>query len=639
MKNIYFVQVGFAFDRSLYLPFAAGAVAAYSLADPKIKNEYEFKEFIFKRERLDAVVARLENPFIVAFSNYIWNYEFNKALAERVKAAYPACITVFGGHSVSESGELLNEEQGADILMFGEGEEPFHRLLCALSAGEELSCVPNIAFRCDGKTVKTPREYYDNIDGYPSAMLSGVFDSILEANPDTDFLGVLETNRGCPYNCAYCDWCAGKRVRKFPMERIKAEIDWLSAHRIEYCFCADSNFGFFERDLEIVDYIVEAKRKTGYPKVFRPCYAKNSGERVFEICRRLNTYGMDKGATMAYQTLSASALENINRKNLTMEHFSSLLAMYNEAGIPSYSELILGLPGETYESFCAGLCRLLDAGQHNSVSVYYCEMLPNSPMSEPEYIEKFSIKTARVPFNHIHSAAHHEEVEEFSTLIVETASLSHADWIRANLFSVCVQSFHNLGLLRCFALWLHYENGVEYLDFYNALLEFIFSAEATPANQIFVAIREKLSDESGCWNYRNELFGEAEWFLEEGVFLEAVLDLDRFYDGLRPFLKGFDIPKEIFDGLLAYQRGIIRLPAKRSFSLGCDYDFYSYFNGVYVNEYAPLERVKNSLDFSFEDNSDNACDFAREVVWYGRRRGATLATSGKKYVVQKRLTQ
>ena len=83
---------------------------------------------------------------------------------------------------------------------------------------------------------------------------------------------------------------------------------------------------------------------------------------------------------------------NIGRKNLTMEHFASLMKKYNEAGIPTYSELILGLPAETKESFCKGICKLLENGQHNSVSVYHCEVLPNSELAQPEYIEKHKIE-------------------------------------------------------------------------------------------------------------------------------------------------------------------------------------------------------------------------------------------------------
>ena len=386
MKNIYFVQVGFEFDGSVYLPCAAGALIAYAKQFAEINENYTFPAIIYQREKLQTALDKIKDPFMVAFSCAVWNMEYNKALAKLVKAKYPHCHIHFGGHSVSEEGELLENEPYIDSLMFGEGEQPFAAMLRALPG--DLSGVKNIAYRgADGETVQTPREYYDDISGYPSPYLSGIFDSILAENPGTSFLSVLETNRGCPYSCAYCDWCAGKKMRFFPMERVKADIDWLAEHKIEYCFCADSNFGMFTRDVEIARYLIESKKKRGYPQVFRPCYEKNSAERVFQICAALNSVQMDKGATLAYQTLSAEALKNIGRQNLTMEHFASLMQMYNGAGIPTYSELILGLPGETKESFCRGLCKLLESGQHNSVSVYYCEMLPNSELATKKNIE------------------------------------------------------------------------------------------------------------------------------------------------------------------------------------------------------------------------------------------------------------
>ena len=101
---------------------------------------------------------------------------------------------------------------------------------------------------------------------------------------------------------------------------------------------------------------------------------------MFQICNTLNSVGMDRGATISYQTLSPAALKNIGRENLTLDHFSELLHKYNEAGVATYSELILGFPGETYESFCRGICTLLEQGQHSSLFVYLCELLPNAVM-------------------------------------------------------------------------------------------------------------------------------------------------------------------------------------------------------------------------------------------------------------------
>lgn len=624
-KNIYFTQVGFDFERSVYLPYAAGTMAAYALAQEDLAAEYEFPAFIFRREKVATVLDRISDPYIAAFSCNVWNMEFNKTVAARVKEKYPDCLIVFGGHSVRENSlRLLEEKPYIDVLIYGEGEQTFVNLLRALPSGD-LSGVPNLAFRQDEKIIRTERAYYYDLAKYPSPYCSGVFDSIVEAEPETDFLAVLETNRGCPYFCAYCDWCAGHRMRHFPMDKVLGEIRWFAEHRVEYVFCGDSNFGMFDRDVEIARALVETKRQYGYPKVFRPCYEKNSADRVFEICRILNSEGMDKGATMAYQTLSPEALKNIGRKNLTLEHFSDLVRRYNEAGIPCYSELILGLPGETKESFCRGICRLLESGQHNSLSVYHCEMLPNSDMSDPEYVKKHGIEVIKVPFNHIHSAINRsEEVQEYSYLVRATNTMSRDDWVYANLFSVCVQCFHSLGLLRCFSMYLTAEGAVSYYGFFTGLLEYIMTSEGN-VGRLWRSFRDKyVSSLSGDWNYHREAFGNVTWFFEEGAFLECVCDFDAFLAELTPYLRRFSIPEALFAGLTEYQRAIVRKPFDREETVFFHYDYYSYFETVTDGGYAPLKKKETVLTVRPRKVYGDVAEYARETVWFGRRRGATV---------------
>lgn len=624
-KKVYFTQVGFDFGGSVYLPYAVGTMAAYALAQEDLAAAYEFPAFIFRREKVDAVLKTIRDPYIAAFSCSVWNMEFNKTIAARIKASYPDCIVIFGGHSVREnSPQLLEEEPYIDLLMYGEGEQTFVNLLRALPSGD-LSSVPNIAFRRQGEVVLTQRAYYYDLSLFPSPYCSGVFDSLMAANPGTDFLAVLETNRGCPYSCAYCDWCAGHRVRHFPMEKVLGEIRWLAEHRVEYIFCGDSNFGMFDRDVEIARALVATKRQYGYPKVFRPCYEKNSADRVFEICRILNSEGMDKGATMAYQTLSPEALKNIGRKNLTLEHFSDLVRRYTEAGIPCYSELILGLPGETKESFSRGICRLLESGQHNSLSVYHCEMLPNSDMSDPEFIKKHGIQVIRVPFNHIHSAINRsEEIQEYSYLVRATNTMSRDDWVGANLFSVCVQCFHSLGLLRCFSMYLTAEGIVSYYDFFQELLHYIMASEGK-IGSMWRSFREKYeSSLSGDWNYHRDIFGNVTWFFEEGAFLEFVCEFDDCFAELAPFLRRFSIEEELFAEMLKYQRTIVRKPFDREKTVRFHYDFPSYYEKVAECETATLEQREIAVTICPDKEYGDVAEYARETVWYGRRKGATV---------------
>ncbi len=630
MKKVYFVQVGFEFDGSVYLPYASGTMIAYCEKYLSHKSEYEFADIIYRREPLKDALEKIKDPFLVAFSCSVWNMEYNKTLASLIKERYSKALIVFGGHSVDEKGTLLDSEDYIDILMFGEGE----RVMCAMLDGlasDGLANVRNIVYRENGGIVKTPREYYDDLSGYPSPYTTGVFDRIIGSNTGMEFLCVLETNRGCPYNCSYCDWCAGRKVRHFPIEKVMAEIEWLSANKITYCFCADSNFGMFERDVSIAEKLIEKKKETGYPQVFRPCYEKNSDERVYKICSELNSVGMDKGATFAYQTLSPEALKNIGRKNLTAEHFANLIRKYNEAGIPTYSELILGLPGETAESFCRGICRLIENGQHNSISVYHCEMLPNSDMAQDDYIEKHGIEVIKVKFNHIHSAIKkNEEVQEYSYLVRSTATLSRDDWVFSNLFSICVQCFHSLGVLRLFAIYLYETGKVSYYDFYMDLLNFIMNGSGR-LNTLWSMFRQKYdSSLEGDWNYFNEKFGNVTWFFEEGAFIEICDNLDLFYGELEPFLKKYDIEEELFGQLLAYQRFFIRKfgeepPEPQQF----EYNFKEYFSEFMKGSRVPLIRERSTYGIETQSVYKDIKEFAKNAVWFGRRRGMTVYHDGE----------
>ncbi|MBQ2847711.1 MAG: radical SAM protein [Clostridia bacterium] len=624
MKNVYFIQVGFAFDKSVYLPYATGTIVAYCKSRPDIAAEYDFKEIIFRRDSIETIVNGIESPYLAAFSTYVWNVEFNKALAKAIKKKYPDCIIVFGGHSVSDRMEFLEKEY-IDILSLGEGEEVTANLLTALKNSSDLSECHGIAFKDHGKKVLNPPHCPESVENYPSPYLSGVFDSIIENNPETMFDTIIETNRGCPYNCAYCDWSNHKKLRLFPMEKVKGEIKWLSEHKIEYCFCADSNFGMFARDIEIAEYIVECNKENGFPKVFRPCYEKNSADRVFRISKTLNSRGLDKGATMAYQTLCDDALKNINRKNLTMEHFSGLMSNYAKANIPTYSELILGLPGETVESFCQGLCKLLRAGQHNSISVYYCELLPNAPMCKPEYMKKYEIEPMKVQFNHIHSANEKKDsIPEYSYLVRSTNTLSRDGWVYANLFSICLQCFHSLGLLRYFAIYAYYELGIDYYDFYSSLLDFCIKNNGM-AGKLFREIKKKLDGSlEGDWNHCNPVFGNITWFFEEGLYLEFLYNFDDFKKLVNEFVKPLFKDQKIYTQLLKFQLNAIKLPFENGKSFECNFDFPSYFRNISNDKPTRLNPQKTTVIFNANKKYEDWPTFAKEIVWYGRRKGATL---------------
>jgi tRNA A37 methylthiotransferase MiaB len=635
MKNIYFVQAAISRDNfTVYLPYASGCLITYALQDAEISSAYKFNDIFFMREEIDTALQDLNDPYLVAFSCVIGNIEYSKLFAKAIRKAYPECHIIFGGHGVSDNAEMLKENPFIDFSVCGEGEHAFAALLKGLLHNDRFDNIDNLAYRSGEEIINNTAANNFDIKDYPSPYLSGLFDSVFKKYPDIEFHAIIETNRGCPYSCAFCEWCFTKNIRYFPLERVKKEIEWMSSNCIEYSYCADANFGIARRDVEIAEFVVATRKKNGYPAIFRPTYAKTSNETVFEAGKILNLNGADKGVTIAYQSLNERTLELIGRKELSIDSYTELEERYSAQGIPTYTELILGLPGETYESFCSGLCRLIEAGQHNSIAVYQCQIYDHALMGNKEYQKKYGIQTARVPFHRVHHIADINGVQEYYDIVVGTADMDTDGWVKANLFSTVLQAFHHLGLLRCFAVYLHYEHDTGYYDFYNSLLSFIQHADGTFLQKLFLGFEERLRDtKTGDWTYVDKKFGKTGWYFEEAAFLEFVYAWDVFWIEILPFIQPFGMPEDLFKELLSYQKFIIRRPGIISATADFSFDFYAYFNRIYNGGYQTLAKRKSHINVDTRITVSSWDEYALKIILSGKRRGETIVTNEKSAVI------
>lgn len=625
LKNVYFIQANSVVcsgaSKSVYLPYATGCIAAYAFGDEKIRSEYNFGGFIYTRMNLDKALEKLDNPYVAAFSCTTWNTEYNKALAKRLREKYPDCIIAFGGHNVPAEGVMLEELPYVDILMHGEGEIVFKQLLESFLGERSLADISNISYRDGDKIVNNKKEFYSFFD-FPSPYTSGTFDSIL--GDDYDFAAIFETNRGCPNQCAFCDW--GKlrsKVRMFPWERVQAELEWFGANGIEYIYGADANFGLFERDIDITREMIRIHNETGCPKKFKVNFSKARLEQVMEVSRLISHSGLGKAQTLSFQSLNPEVLKNIGRSNLDINYFNKLITFCNEEDIQTYTELILGLPGETRESFTDGINTLLVGGQHKTLNVYPCELLPNSIMGSKDYRDKFGLKTVDVPFILYHSNEDEDDagVVEYAKTMCEMDSMSKEDFVYAYLFAVTVQAMHMLGLTRFLSIYLYKEKNISYKKFYSSLIDYAEKTDGilhTAFKSIADHIRDIYNGESSLGEC-DQRFGSINYEMDDLLFLRCIISYDELFRELSDFIEkltGTENDNEMKE-LLSYQKKVIYHPERPVETIESEYDFTTYFRKFLCGEPVELQKrrtlltVHNSAEMTWEN-------YARNILWYGR---------------------
>ena len=440
----------------------SAAVVAYARVcdGGHLNDHYDLRRTAPADQVLEEIRAR-SGPAILLCSNYIWSVEANLEVARAAIEANPGVVVVHGGPSTPrypEDGErFLRGLDGDHVLVNGEGELTFAELLDVMADataddGRSLDLaaiggVEGIQFldRASGHVVRTPqRDRHDHLEDFPSALVSGELDDV-----DIEILRKvplsIETNRGCPYSCTFCDWGQNtmSRIRKFPVERALAEFAWLARHGIEQWIVADANFGILPRDLDITDAIVRFKNASDYPKWILVAPPKNATPRFVEIIDRLLDAGLSMKAALALQTRDEATLETIRRSNIGTASYDRLAVELRRRGLPLTSDLMMGLPGATVASFMADLQWSID--EQVRAYLWPTFVLPNSPMNDPEYRSEHGIRTTK-------------------DLVVRTATYSADERILMDRYAYGYQVLEVLGVMRHLLRFLQWEHGIAATD-------------------------------------------------------------------------------------------------------------------------------------------------------------------------------
>lgn len=431
-------------------PLSIGLIAAYLLK--KRPDGIEVELFKYPEEFSAAFDAR--KPDIVAFANYSWNFHLSYEYARIIKKLWPDTPVVFGGPNYGlesdEVGEFWKKYNLIDFYIVREGEEAFVQLVDVLLANEMNPAtikasrveLPNCHYAAGEEVIIGPDLPRLTLEDIPSPYLMGLMDKFFDES-----LGpMIHTTRGCPFQCTYCtEGSPYYNSVEQRMELLSEELHYI-ARRVRGpldLYVSDANFGMFKQDIEKAELLAECQRQYGYPRYIHVSTGKNQKERVIEIAKLL-----DGALSMAasLQSTDPAVLNNVSRSNISVSKLTAVGKLANKVDAGTYSEIILGLPGDSFNAHCQSLRECVNANFDN-IRMYQLIMLPQTELNTPASRRKFGMKSKHriMPrsFGRYCLAGHDFVAVESEEILVENLSLSFEDYVRCRELDLTVELLHN----------------------------------------------------------------------------------------------------------------------------------------------------------------------------------------------------
>ena len=427
----------------------------------------EFEITLFKYpEKLESALKD-EMPDIIGFSNYTWNSNLSYYFSEKVKSANPETLVVWGGTNYPFDSEnqhkFLKSRPCVDLHVSYEGEITFAEIVKSFKntrdIGElKLSKIVGCQSIKGGNLIDGGfRNRIKDLSLIPSPYLEGYMDEFF----DGVLTPLVETARGCPFTCNFCN--AGdkyfQKVNTFETEYAKKELEYIAkkaklSNTGHITFC-DNNFGMLSRDSELAQTLQNLFEIHGFPTSTTVWTGKNSKERVIEATRIL---GDKLNISMSVQAMDPEVLREIKRENIRIEDYKKIASELNSQGRPQHAEVIMPLPGESFESHISGLLSLVDT-KVDRVFSHTLQLLHGTPYKDSEDYRKsnkFLVKYRLVPadFTIIDGNA----IFDVEEVAVGTNKMSFNQYLEARFFALIVDLAFNTNTMKTFLKLLDVNN-------------------------------------------------------------------------------------------------------------------------------------------------------------------------------------
>jgi hypothetical protein len=388
--------------------------------------------------------------------------------------------------------------------------------------------------------------------------------------------------------------------------------------------------------LDIAKYLAATKKKYGYPQVINMATTKNATERSYQVQKTLSDAGLLRGATLAMQSMDATTLKNIKRDNISLDSYKELHRRFTEDGIGTYSELILGLPGETYKSFLDGVAEIIDHGQHNRILCHNLSILPNAEVADPFYRKKHGMELVESAIINVHGFLTESEdgIQETQQLVIATNTMPREDWCKTRVLCWLVQLLHFDKFLQIPLIALHEVGAFGYREIFEMLLD-----RDLTAYPLLLEIRTFFWDmarqiQRGGDEYcHSKEWLDIWWSADEFMFIKVCVEgkLEQFYEEAERLLRVVADEKsvdctDILQAAVYLNKSLLRQPFQtKDLDIELPYNLWEVYEGARRSKKVPIKNTSHRYHIDRTTGTFNSWnDWYREVVWFGSRQGAYI---------------
>ncbi|MFO0919708.1 MAG: DUF4080 domain-containing protein [Planctomycetaceae bacterium] len=324
-----------------------------------LRPQTQLCEFTIQHPTLEIVADILSHdPQIVGFGVYIWNVAETTRVITNLKKLRPDIVVVIGGPEVSYEIEDQEICRLADHVITGEADLAFADLCRARLAGQAPPHVVSAPLP-DLNTIALPYDLYSDDDLAHRVIY-------------------VEASRGCPFTCEFCLSALDIPVRQFPLDRFLASLRCLLERGVRQFKFVDRTFNLnLKTSRAILEFFLGWTSETPLFLHFEMI-----PDRLPEALKQLIVQ-FPPGALqfeIGIQTFNESVGELISRKQDNHLAEDNIRWLRSETGVHLHTDLIVGLPGESIESFAAGFDRLVALGPQE-IQVGILKRLRGTPIS------------------------------------------------------------------------------------------------------------------------------------------------------------------------------------------------------------------------------------------------------------------